>query len=84
MKLEFIPLDKPFVDKANMRHAKRPPDVSDLSTVRQRGIRRRRPVRHRRRMPPLPRRDAGRRGTQGRRRGGPRRHPAVRHPRRRR
>ncbi|WP_343521274.1 ParB/RepB/Spo0J family partition protein, partial [Sphingomonas sp.] len=35
----FIPLDKLFVDKANMRFAKRPPDVSDiLPTVRKRGI----------------------------------------------
>jgi len=39
MKLEFIPLDKLEVSKANMRHAKRPPDVSDiLPTVRARGI----------------------------------------------
>ena len=39
MKLEFIALDKLYVDKANMRYAKRPPDVSDiLPSVRKRGI----------------------------------------------
>ncbi|MFD1105410.1 MULTISPECIES: ParB/RepB/Spo0J family partition protein [Sphingomonadaceae] len=39
MKLDFIPLDKLAVSKANMRYAKRPPDVSDiLPTVRARGI----------------------------------------------
>jgi len=39
MKLDFIPLDKLFVDKANMRHAKRALDVSDiLPTVRKRGV----------------------------------------------
>ena len=39
MKLDFIPLDKLTVSKANMRHGKRPPDVSDiLPTVRARGV----------------------------------------------
>lgn len=39
MKLEFIPLDKLCVSKANMRYAKKAPDVSDiLPTVRARGI----------------------------------------------
>ncbi|HEU4961966.1 MAG TPA: ParB N-terminal domain-containing protein [Sphingomonas sp.] len=39
MKLDFIPLDKLFVDKANMRHGKKAPDVSDiLPTVRTRGV----------------------------------------------
>ncbi|PKP92516.1 MAG: chromosome partitioning protein ParB [Alphaproteobacteria bacterium HGW-Alphaproteobacteria-16] len=39
MKLEFIPLDKLVVSKANMRYAKKAPDVSDiLPTVRSRGI----------------------------------------------
>jgi len=39
MKLEFIALDKLYVDKANMRFAKRPPDVGDiLPSVRKRGI----------------------------------------------
>lgn len=39
MKLDFLPLDKLYVDKANMRFAKRPPDVSDiLPSVRKRGI----------------------------------------------
>ncbi|UUL82559.1 ParB/RepB/Spo0J family partition protein [Sphingomonas qomolangmaensis] len=39
MKLEFIAIDKLYVDKANMRFAKRPPDVSDiLPSVRKRGI----------------------------------------------
>ena len=39
MKLDFIPLDRLSVSKANMRHAKRPPDVSDiLPTVRSRGV----------------------------------------------
>lgn len=39
MKLEFIALDKLYVDKANMRFAKRPPDVADiLPSVRKRGI----------------------------------------------
>ena len=39
MKLDFVPLDKLAVSKANMRYAKRPPDVSDiLPTVRARGI----------------------------------------------
>jgi ParB family chromosome partitioning protein len=39
MKLEFIPLGKLFVDRANMRHGKRAPDVSDiLPSVRARGV----------------------------------------------
>ena len=39
MKLDFIPLDRLSVSKANMRHAKRAPDVSDiLPTVRSRGV----------------------------------------------
>lgn len=39
MKLEFIPLDKLFVDKANMRHGASDPAVSDiLPSVRKRGI----------------------------------------------
>ena len=39
MKLDFIPLDKLSVSKANMRHGKKPPDVSDiLPTVRARGV----------------------------------------------
>jgi len=39
MKLDFLPLDKLYVDKANMRFAKRPPDVADiLPSVRKRGI----------------------------------------------
>lgn len=39
MKLDFIPLDRLFVDPANMRHGKKPPDVSDiLPTVRKRGV----------------------------------------------
>jgi ParB family chromosome partitioning protein len=39
MKLDFIPLDKLTVSKANMRYGKRPPDVSDiLPTVRKRGV----------------------------------------------
>ena len=39
MKLEFIPLDKLCVSKANMRYARKAPDVSDiLPTVRARGI----------------------------------------------
>ena len=39
MKLDFLPLDKLAVSKANMRYAKRPPDVSDiLPTVRARGV----------------------------------------------
>jgi ParB family chromosome partitioning protein len=39
MKLEFIPLDKLYVDKANMRFARRSPDVADiLPSVRKRGI----------------------------------------------
>src|SRR3546814_14596809 len=39
MKLDFIPLDKLSVSKANMRHGKKPPDISDiLPTVRARGV----------------------------------------------
>ncbi|MEN3746048.1 ParB N-terminal domain-containing protein [Sphingomonas sp. HF-S3] len=39
MKLQFIELDKLYVDPANMRFAKRSPDVSDiLPSIRKRGI----------------------------------------------
>lgn len=39
MKLDFIHRDKLFIDKTNMRHGKKTPDVSDiLPTVRKRGI----------------------------------------------
>lgn len=39
MKLDFIPLDKLSVSKANMRHGRKPPDVADiLPTVRARGV----------------------------------------------
>jgi len=39
MKLDFIPLDKLVVSKANMRYGRKAPDVSDiLPTVRSRGI----------------------------------------------
>lgn len=39
MKLDFIAIDRLYVDKANMRIAKRPPDVADiLPSVRRRGI----------------------------------------------
>ncbi|WP_157215316.1 ParB/RepB/Spo0J family partition protein [Flavisphingomonas formosensis] len=39
MKLDFIPLDKLVVSKANMRYGKKAPDVSDiLPTVRSRGV----------------------------------------------
>jgi ParB family chromosome partitioning protein len=39
MKLEFIALDKLSVSKANMRYAKKAPDVTDiLPTVRKRGV----------------------------------------------
>ncbi|WP_380926122.1 ParB/RepB/Spo0J family partition protein [Sphingomonas leidyi] len=39
MRLEFIPLDKLAVGKANMRHGRKNPDVSDiLPTVRKRGV----------------------------------------------
>jgi ParB family chromosome partitioning protein len=39
MKLQHIPLGKLFVDKTNMRHARRAPDVSDiLPTIRARGV----------------------------------------------
>lgn len=39
MKLDFIPIDKLFVDKANMRHGGKTPDVSDiLPTIRARGV----------------------------------------------
>lgn len=39
MKLEFIALDNLCVSKANMRHARKAPDVSDiLPTIRARGV----------------------------------------------
>jgi len=39
MKLDFIPLDRLSVSKANMRHGPKPPDVSDiLPSVRARGV----------------------------------------------
>lgn len=39
MQLDFIPLDRLCVGKANMRFGKKPPDVSDiLPTVRARGV----------------------------------------------
>lgn len=39
MKLEFLPLDKLSVSKANMRHGRKVPDVSDiLPTIRKRGV----------------------------------------------
>jgi len=39
MKLDFIPLDKLIVSKANMRYGRKAPDVSDiLPTVRSRGV----------------------------------------------
>ena len=39
MKLEYIPLDKLFVDKTNMRHGHKKIDVTDiLPTVRTRGV----------------------------------------------
>uniref|UniRef100_UPI003A841519 hypothetical protein n=1 Tax=Sphingomonas sp. GlSt437 TaxID=3389970 RepID=UPI003A841519 len=39
MKLDFIPLDKLVVSKANMRYGRKAPDVSDiLPTVRSRGV----------------------------------------------
>ncbi|HEX7694252.1 MAG TPA: ParB N-terminal domain-containing protein [Sphingomonas sp.] len=39
MKLQFLPLDKLFVDKTNMRAGKAAPDVSDiLPTIRKRGV----------------------------------------------
>ncbi|MCX8478000.1 MAG: ParB N-terminal domain-containing protein [Sphingomonas sp.] len=39
MKLDFIPIDKLFVDKANMRHGRKAPDISDiLPTIRARGV----------------------------------------------
>lgn len=39
MRLDFIPLDKLVVSKANMRYGKKAPDVSDiLPTVRSRGV----------------------------------------------
>lgn len=39
MKLDFLPLDKLSVSKANMRHGKKAPDVSDLlPTIRARGV----------------------------------------------
>lgn len=39
MQLQFIALDRLTVSKANMRHGKAPPDVSDiLPTIRKRGV----------------------------------------------
>ncbi|MGN6278342.1 MAG: ParB/RepB/Spo0J family partition protein [Sphingomonas sp.] len=39
MNLDFIPLDKLSVSPTNMRHGKKPPDVSDiLPSVRKRGV----------------------------------------------
>jgi ParB family chromosome partitioning protein len=39
MKLDFITLDRLYVDRSNMRWGKKPPDVSDiLPTVRKRGV----------------------------------------------
>ena len=39
MKLEYIPLDKLFVDRTNMRARQKAPDVSDiLPTIRARGV----------------------------------------------
>ena len=39
MKLEYLPLDKLFVDKTNMRYGQKAPDVSDiLPTIRKRGV----------------------------------------------
>jgi ParB family transcriptional regulator, chromosome partitioning protein len=39
MKLDFIPLGKLSISKANMRHGRKAPDVSDLlPTIRKRGI----------------------------------------------
>lgn len=39
MKLDFIPLDKLVISKANMRYGRKAPDVSDiLPTVRKRGV----------------------------------------------
>lgn len=39
MRLDFIALDRLSVSKANMRHGKAPPDVSDiLPTIRKRGV----------------------------------------------
>ncbi|MET0309880.1 MAG: ParB N-terminal domain-containing protein [Sphingomonas sp.] len=39
MQLQFIALDRLSVSKANMRHGKTPPDVSDiLPTIRKRGV----------------------------------------------
>jgi ParB family transcriptional regulator, chromosome partitioning protein len=39
MKLDFIPLGKLTISKANMRHGRKAPDVSDiLPTIRKRGI----------------------------------------------
>src|SRR3546814_8574721 len=34
MKLDFIPLDKMSVSKANMRHGKKQPDISDRKSTR--------------------------------------------------
>ncbi|WP_082010697.1 ParB/RepB/Spo0J family partition protein [Novosphingobium malaysiense] len=39
MKLDFLPHDKLFVDKANMRHGRKAPHVADIvPTVRKRGV----------------------------------------------
>jgi len=39
MKLDFIPLDRLYVDKANMRHGRKAPDVADiLPSIRKRGV----------------------------------------------
>ncbi|RJF91460.1 ParB/RepB/Spo0J family partition protein [Sphingomonas cavernae] len=39
MKLEYIPFDKLFIDKTNMRYGKKTPDVSDIiATIRKRGV----------------------------------------------
>ena len=39
MKLDFIARDRLFIDKTNMRHGRKTPDVADLlPTVRKRGI----------------------------------------------
>jgi len=39
MKLDFIPTDKLFVDRTNMRHGRKAPDLSDiLPSIRKRGV----------------------------------------------
>src|SRR6478672_4982554 len=39
MKLDFFDHDKLFIDRTNMRHGRKAPDVSDiLATVRKRGV----------------------------------------------